>query len=286
MHETRLGEILENAVRLTGRDVSVNPIPEDFKVLAAMSLNSAIRDLSSEHLPMMQRVEFRRYRPNFDKGMAWTKGQECWHNGRYWRLETEFSLHDPGDGVCWRPLGPCEVMSFIAWDQPWEIMTIDRAGLDANYFAFAEDPRYCPAATPVRIVGITDIGIELEAGKAPDGVYVKFVPEYPKVSFVAWDGEKSYEPGDVVYSPATKDVYECLSASSGEDPSSSDKWTPVRISDEFEMYLTRYVFGDIATEAQGKYQTKAEAATELEKIRSRYTTNISAPVRRGSFRNR
>ena len=84
---------------------------------------------------------------------------------------------------------------------------------------------------------------------APDGVYVKFIPEYPAL-----------------------------------DPSDND-WRNQTIRSEFAAYLTRLVAADLMTEDQGKYQTRAAADAELERLIERYHEgNGETRVRTGRFR--
>ena len=296
MHLVRLGEILENAVRLAGRDVTLNSIPSDWKVMAAAGLNAGIRELVAEKFPMMQRIEYRRYRPDYSPDLAWVRGQECWAGGSYWRLEADVETGGPGADGSWRRLDPKEVLAFINWHQPWEQTVIDRSGIDANRFAYASDPRFNPHATPLKVVEISDLGIELQA-PAPSGVFVRFIPEYPRVTFDEWTTGTEYDAGDVVYLTATKDVYLCVenvrsdteaeTNPTAQPPNapSTEHWIPIRIPDEFFYYLMKKVAADLLQESQGKYQTQAAAESEFEKICERYHEGSGeTSVRRGRFR--
>ena len=296
MHMTKLGEIMENAVRLTGMDVSVGMIPPDWKVLAAMTMNAAIRDLAAEKFPMMTRVEFRRYRPEWTGNLGWNRGEQCWYDGEYWELIADVSSGEPGQNPCWKKLDMGEVVAFINWDQPWEPIAMDLGSVDVTRFAYSEDPRYNPRATPLKTVGMSSIGVEIQA-PAPKGVFCRFVPEYPKIGFNEWVPGSSHDAGDVVYMSTTKDVYICVenvaAPAEGEtdprtispDTQGNEYWTPVRIRDEFSCYLVRRVAADLQTESQGKFQTKAEADHEFDRLCERYHEGIGeTTVRRGRFR--
>lgn len=289
MRVVKLGTILENAARLAGRQVSMLGVPENWRALAALSFNDGLRKIAAEKFPMMQRVEFRRFRPTWEPDFLWTKGQECWWNGDYWRLEAE----DGGSAVApdqpnsgWRILKMNEVCAFIEWEQPWELTVIDKAAVDVNRFAYESDPKQHPEAAPLKVVGLNELGVTLQA-PAPKGVYCMFTPKHPNVNFIEWDGANAYEPGDVVYLTATKDCYQAMAhvEAGGSSPAADpDNWDPLRISDTFENFLTRHVAVDFLTEDQGKYQTSAAADKEFEEICARYHEgNGECRVRTGRF---
>jgi len=287
MQEVKFGTILENACRLAGRNPSVMLIPEDWKVLAAMAIDSGIHALAAEKFPLMQRVEFRRYRPDWADGQSYARGQEVWHGNCYWRLEDANAQGAPGVANGWRPLEMSEVAAFVAFDQPWENTVMQSFGVDTTRFAFAADPRYNPLTPPLEC-RLCELGVfVMGRGTPPDGVWVKFVPEYPRIDFADWDAEAAYMPGDVVYDEPTKDVYQCIETppadvSPGQD--TSGKWRPLRIRGEFAAYLTRLVAADLLTEDQGKHQTRAAADREFELICERYHEgNGETRIRRGRF---
>ena len=287
MKTVKLGTILENAARLAGRQVSMMGVPENWMALAALAIGEGIRRIAAEKLPMMQRVEYRRYRPEWHSNIGWTRGQECWHGENYYRLESEHGTAEPNvDGSGWRLLKMDEVTAYVEWDQPWEPTGIDRGSVDVNRFAFAADPKQNPNATPLKVVGMTELGVTLEA-PAPKGVYIKFVPKYPNLSFVEWSASNAYEAGDVVYLAATKECYQAMDdvSSGGTTPAmDSENWQPLRISDTFECFLTRLVAVDFLTEDQGKYQTRAAADKEFDDLCERYHEgNGESRVRRGRF---
>jgi len=288
MAEVRFGKILENAARLAGRQVAAMGVPENWKALAELSIGEGIRKIAAQKFPMMQRVEYRRYRPTWISNAGWTKGQECWHVDAYYRLEATSGTAAPDvSGSGWKRLDMADVSAFIGWEQPWENTVIDRGSTDVNRFAYEADPRYNPDATPLKIVSMTDLGVVLKA-PAPTGVYVRFVPVYPNVSFVEWSAQSAYEAGDVVYVGSTKDCYQCTSAvaTGGTSPATDTAhWQAIRISDHFEGFLTRLVASDFLTEDQGKYQTRAAADREFEELCVRYHEgNGENRVRTGRFR--
>ena len=85
MNEIKFGTILENAARLAGRDPATLPIPSGWKVLAGMAIESGLHAIAAEKFPLMQRVEFRRYRPDYDPQAVYAYGQEVWFEGEYRR---------------------------------------------------------------------------------------------------------------------------------------------------------------------------------------------------------
>ena len=273
MKTVKLGTILENAARLAGRQVSLMGVPENWRMLAAMALGDGIRRIAAEKFPLMQRVEFRRYRPTWHSNLGWTEGQECWYNGEYYRLEAEHGTNAPDKlGSGWRMLKMNEIAAFIEFEQPWEPMVIDRGAVDTDNFAYESDPKQNPTATPLKIVGMNELGVILQA-PAPKGVYVKFVPKYPNVSFVEWANDAAYEADDVVYVTATKECYratEDVNAGESSPAAGNEKWDPVRISADFESYLVRLVAADLMSEDQGKFQTKAAADREFEDLCGRF----------------
>lgn len=286
--DTKFGKILENAVRLAGRDVSLVSIPEDWKVLASMTVNEGIRRITADKFPFMTRVEVRRYRPEYESNQGWRKGMQCYYRGEYWELIEESSTDKPGAHPCWKQLDMKEVPAFIAFEQPWENTVIDRGGIDVNRFAYVQDPKLYPHATPIKTVGMNELGIELQA-PAPKEVFAKFVPEFPRIEFIEWDGKEQYPIGSVVYLTATKDCYQATTdVEAGGSSPVSDKagnWRVIRIRDEFESFLTRLVASDLMTEDQGKYQTRAAADSEFDALCERFHEgNGESRARRGRFR--
>ena len=288
MEEVKFGQILENACRLAGRNPSVMDIPADWKLLAGMAIESGIHAIAAEKFPLMQRVEFRRYRPDWVYGQHYSRKMEVWHGERYWRLEDASAQGEPGVADGWDPLEMSEVAAFVAFDQPWEQVVMQSFGIDTTRFAYAVDPRYNPMTPPLEC-RLCELGVLVcpRGGIAPDGVWVKFVPEYPRIDFADWNSETAYKPGDVAYDDTTKDVYQCIetppvNVSPGQD--TSGKWRPIRICGEFAAYLTRLAAADLLTEDQGKHQTRAAADREFELLCERYHEgNGETRVRRGRF---
>lgn len=289
MKTVKLGTILENAARLAGRQqLGTLGVPENWRALAALAIGDGLRRIAAEKFPVMQRVEFRRYRPDWLSNVGWTRGQECWHNDAYWRLEAEAGAGAPGGaGSGWRKLDMKEVVAFVAFDQPWEATEIDGASVDATRFAYEADPKLNPTATPLKVTGLSELGAILQA-PAPTGVYVRFVPKFPNPSFVEWSEKMAYEPGDVAYLTATKECYQCAEAvaAGGKSPSEdAERWFALRVPDAFENYLTRLAAVDLLTEDQGKYQTRAAAEKDFDELCARHHEgNGESRVRTGRFR--
>ena len=295
MHDAKLGTILENACRLAGRDADTVGIPAGWKVLAGMAIEAGLNALAAEKFPQMQRVEFRRYRPNWNDKITYVVGQEVWHNGKYWQLVDGPSILGAGapgeDGSGWKGLQPGEVARFIAFDQPWEQVVMQSFGVDTTRFAYVADPRYNPNAAPIGGCRLCELGVLLP-GDAPDGVFVKFIPEYPHVDFTDWTSGTFYRAGDTVYCAPAHEVFQAVVdvpnaeiAQVAPESDESGLWRPIRVRGEFAAYLTRLVAADLLTEDQGKYQTRAAADAELERLIERYHEgNGETRVRTGRFR--
>lgn len=289
MKTVKLGTILENAARLAGRQqLAVMGVPENWRALAALALGEGLRRIAAEKFPFMQRVEYRRYRPDWLSNVGWTRGQECWFGDGYWRLEAERGSAAPSEaGSGWRRLDMAEVVAFVVFDQPWEPAEMDGASVDAARFAYEADPKYNPLATPLKVAALTDLGVVLQA-PAPTGVYVRFVPKFPNPSFVEWSSDQAYEPGDVAYLTATKECYRCVEAvaAGGRAPAEdAASWEALRVPAAFENYLTRLAAVDVLTEDQGKYQTRAAAEKEFDELCARYHEGSGETrVRTGRFR--
>lgn len=288
---TKLGQIFENACRLCGREPALLTPPVGWDVLAAMTLSAGIRTLAAEKFPMMQRIELRRYRPDWNEDQAYMAGQEVWYNGDYYRaLHVVEGVAPTADTTVWRKLAMEEVWAFIHWDQPWENTVIDSAGVDATRFAYAADPKYHPNASPLKCTGVFEYGIEI-AAPAPKEVFCRFVPVFPSVSFVPWVSGTMYKAGDVAYRAETKDLYRCVAdvadgaANVAPEAAGEAVWSPVRVRDEFEPYLTRLVAADLMTDEQAKGMSRAAAERELELLCERYHEgNGETRVRLGRFR--
>lgn len=286
MRTSNFGTILENAARLAGRQVGLVGVPDNWKALAALAVNDGMRRIAAEKFPMMRRVEFRRYRPTWRSNVGWTAGQECWFDGAYYQLYSDAPSGAP-DSVDsgWRKLKMAEVAAFIEWEQPWEPTAIDRGSVDVNRFAYVTDPRQNPNATPVKAVGMSDLGVLLQA-PAPEGVYVMFAPRFPNITFTEWEDDCAYQAGVVVYYSHTKTCFQAVEdVAAGESaPSSNSKWIPLYVPDVFEGYLTRLAAADLLTEDQGKHQTRAAADREFDDICERYHEgNGESRMRTGRF---
>jgi len=293
MHYAKFGTILNNACRLAGRDPSLMDVPAGWKVLAAMALSAGVDALAAEKFPQMQRIEFRRYRPEWTADGGFTRGNEAWHAGAYWRLDAPTANGEPGVADGWRRLAPNEVARFIAFEQPWEAVVMQSFGVDTNRFAYAADPRYAPDAAPLRGCRLTELGVMLPQDAPYEGVFVRFVPEAPQVEFTEWDANAAYSPGDTVYRTATQDVYQCRDsiasaatpgANVAPESDTSGAWIPLRMRGEFASYLTRLVAADLMTEDQGKHQTRAAADREFDALVERYHEgNGESRARTGRF---
>lgn len=283
--QAKLGTILENACRLAGRDPSLVAIPAGWKVLAAMAVESGLNALAAEKFPAMQRVELRRFRPPWSGSVRYERLHEVWHDGAYWRLDDENAQGRPGVADGWRRLQPGDLARFIAFDQPWEEVAIQSA--DPRRFAYAADPRYHPGAAPVCGCAMGELGVMLPSS-APDEVYVRFVPEFPRFDYADWSAESVYSPGDTAYVADTRDVWRLVAEEAPENVSpdaSEGAWRPLRVPGEAAAYLTRLAAADLMTEDQGKFQTRAAADREFEALLERWHDGAGETrVRTGRFR--
>ena len=278
--EIQLGSILESACAMAGYDLQYQAVPVRWRVTAAAAVNEGLRRIHAEKFPALRRIEFRRYRPTVTDLEAalptFAEGQECWCDGHYWRRE--------GEG--WRELKMEEVAAFVAFDQPWEANEIDPGGVVKDAFAYEADPKYNPEAAPIQGCGWFEDGVMLPAPAAP-GVFVRFVPKAPRVSFLEWSGEAAYAKGAGCYVTADRECYVALAdiAPGGDQPSANASWKRVRVRDEFETYLVEMAAATILSEDQGRYQTKAAAENEFAELQARFAEGTGdSRMRAGRFR--
>ena len=171
MQDVKFGQILENACRLAGRNPSVMDIPADWKVLAGMAIESGIHAIAAEKFPLMQRVEFRRYRPDWADGQHYSRKMEVWHGERYWRLEDASAQGEPGVADGWDPLEMSEVAAFIAFDQPWENTVMQSFGVDTTRFTFSPALRAWRPRVSARRYGSRRRVGEIHPGISEDRLY-------------------------------------------------------------------------------------------------------------------
>lgn len=278
--DIQLGAILEGACAMAGYDLQYQTAPVRWRVMAATAVNEGLRRIHAEKFPALRRIEFRRYRPPEadlqDALERYAEGQECWNEGAYWRRT------DTG----WEKLKMEEVAAFVAFDQPWEATEIDPAGVVLGAFAYEADPKYNPEAAPIQGCNWFEDGILIPA-PAPTGVFVRFAPKAPRVSFVEWSGERAYARGAGCYDSATRECYMALSdiAPGGGTPGTNAAWKRIRVRDEFENYLVELAATSLLTEDQGRYQTKAAAESEFADLQARFAEGAGdSRMRCGRFR--
>ena len=292
--EIQLGNILENACAMAGYDTQYQTPPARWRVMAAAAVNEGLRRIHAEKFPALRRIEFRRYRPTWSVvSDSWLVGQECWHNGRYWRLESGDGTDEPALPTTnyqlpttWRELKMEEVAAFVAFDQPWEAVEIDPGGVVKDAFAYESDPKYHPEAAPIAGCNWFEDGVSLPA-PAPPGVFVRFVPKAPRVSFMEWAADRAWARGAGCYVSGDRDCYVALSdiAAGGDAPSANASWRRIRVRDEFENYLTELAAANLQSEDQGRYQTKAAAESEFADLQARFAEGTGdSRIRCGRFR--
>ena len=285
----KLGMVLGNACRLTGRNPALQGVPDSWKVMAAFAVNEGLRKIYAEKFGMLRRIERRQYRPTWAAEIAWVEGNECFYGGHYWRLDgSDGTVAPEAEGSSWTKLTMEEVSAFIAFDQPWETVEMDPGGVDIQAFAYEADPKYHPDAAPLRGLGWFEDGVLLPS-PAPETVWVRFMPLAPRISYTDWSATVAYEPGDVVYVPSTREVYEALQAvaAGGTSPASdtADNWRAVQVPDAFEDYLTRLAASALLTEDQGKFQSQAQADAAFDDLVDRFTHAAGETrMRTGRFR--
>ncbi len=270
----KAGIVLENAVRMAGFDPSLMEVPVNWRMLAAMAVNSGLARIVAERFPQMRRVEYRRYRPTWTTAAEWRERNECYWDGAYWRLEsaeTGAGMAVPGEGSAWRRLRMDEVAAFIEWEQPWEATAIEPGGVDVQEFAYEADPKYCPDAKPVRGCRMSEMGVSLPS-PAPVGVFVRFIPQPCEITFTEWSAEDEYAAGDLAYLTAQKECYMATGAATrGLNPAADgEHWIPVRLSANWVKYFTLLAASEIQTAEQGRYQTQAAAESEMDRLKERF----------------
>ena len=267
---------------MAGYDLTLQTAPTRWRQVAAMAVNEGLRRIHAEKFPALRRVEFRRYRPpesDLEAALAlYDEGQECWHAGRYWRRTA----------TGWDELKMEQVSAFVAFDQPWEATEIDPGGVVVDDFAFEADPKYHPDATAVKDCGWFADGVLLPA-PAPPGVYVRFTPKAPRISFMEWSGEAAYARGAGCYDSSTRDCYVARRdvEAGDEAPAANEAWRRVRVRDEFEAYLTEMAAAALMSEDQGRHQARSAAEGEFADLQARFAEGLGdSRMRAGRFRRR
>ena len=287
--EIKLGNVLEGACAMAGYDLSLQTAPARWRQMAAMAVNEGLRRIHAEKFPALRRTEFRRYRPPWSAASLWRTDQECWcaEEGAYFRLESGAGTTSPAEqNSGWRRLKMCEVVPFVAFDQPWEATEIDPAGVVLEDFAFEVDPKYNPCAAAAKGCGWFADGVLLPA-PAPPGVFVRFTPKAPRVSFVEWSDERAWSRGEGCYVSDDRECYVALADVEADDdpPDESDSWACVRVRDEFEAYLTELAAANLMSEDQGRFQAKSAAEREFEDLQARFAEGAGdSSMRPGRFR--
>ena len=285
----RIGDIVENACRLAGRDPTLTGVPESWRAIAGFAINEGMRRIYAEKFPQLRKIEYRRYRPTWNAGCVWEDGQECWWEGDYWRKDGPGAGRPSDEGSGWRRLEMEELAPFIAFDQPWEREEIDPACVDKDAFAYEADPKYNPKAAPMKDLEFFEMGVMLQA-PAPKAVFVAFTPKYRKIRMNEWSPETKYAKGAVVYLTAAGSCYRAKGdvEAGGATPNTdegADDWEEVLVDEAWEEYLTKLVAANVLTADQGKFQAKAEADNEFALLQERFGEGMGERrIRTGRFR--
>lgn len=206
------------------------------------TLNDAImRVYNAAQWPQLRLIEARIYRPPYDP-IGFRKGQECYHNEKYYRATADVPMGVPGEANAdWEEVALEKISKFIALDQPWELNKISLTGINLDGFAYRRDPRYYPDEQP--ILGCTWAGDYPGGGTsrvllpndAPAMVYCAYLPRAPRLVSDAYQQGRSYAYGQRV---AWKgQTWRCVVSDTDVEPGAYNERTPWAIEAVPEFML-------------------------------------------------
>lgn len=139
--------------------------------------------------------------------------------------------------------------------------------IDAENGLFNEDPRFNPAAVPLKNVQIFNETLCLgdDETVAGDTVWAKFRRPAPVYTLTAWSSATAYAAGDLVW--VGGHTYKALQAGTNKDPSNQAAyWELTGVPEVFFNYLVLKCSAARMTEADGRGTQFNAAREELERI--------------------
>lgn len=267
----RAGAVADKVIRRMGYTSSFTMTPELRETLGD-AINEAIMTVwAHQRWPQLRRVEKRRYRPDWKAKVVYLERQEVWHKGRYWQAAADCMGEEPVEGGIWRPMEDAQIVKMIQFDQVWDPLPLDEAGIDLNAFAYEVDPRLNPHAAPLAGCTFWMDSVVLPA-TAPNEVWIVFVPRRPRVSFAEWQEGATYGQGEVCFMTVNGECYEAMADGVNTAPHTdvSGLWAPVRIPEFISIYLSLYALAAWKSEDEGKAQIAQAAEKELERLSETY----------------
>ena len=258
--------------------------------------------------PEFTEIARRTYRPAWSGAESYTIGQEVWRldsdgtNGHYYRAVINSLNVDPQDGAVpatWLA-DPPDMRLYIQFEQPWESVPID--GVELDRFATWDDPTY--VRDPAFVQGLwlvqrtvvfpapssgLDQGQVLPSGTArgmPARPWIRFRPQWPKVSATLWNVAEEVPTGTLRYRVETGECYIALRPSTGAIPEESgEDWATRGLPDFFSRYIELMAIASRQSEDEGKWKTLADAENELNSLEDQAITHTGMQPSAG-FRGR
>jgi hypothetical protein len=270
LRTTTIGKVISRTVRKRGWDPAVwTGTTADYDLFED-AINDAVRKAYSfQKWPELMRIEERQYMPDWAIGTAYVADNYVYHEEAYWKCLKSDTGTEPGtDDTVWSA-DVSDMPKFIQLAQPWETYIIDEDGVDLQDFAFRTDPRLTP-----NIRSMTGCDWWMDAITLPyeaeNTVWIKFMPQAPKFTFLAWDDETVYAKGDVCYIAATGMCWQALDASTNVTPGTDEtKWIEMGVPEFLAEYLSEVLLGEWITEQEGKYEKLGRAQQILNELAER-----------------
>lgn len=236
------------------------------------TINEAIKHVYNKvQWPHLRLTESRIYRPPFDV-IGFKKGQECYHDDKYWRATATPPMGIPGEANAdWEEVNLGDIQKFIALDQPWELNKISIAGVHLEAFAYRRDPRYYPDEQPMTGCkfagdypggGVTRVILPEDA---PAVVYCAYLPRPPQLTLSAYQQGSTYTYGQrVMYEDNTWRV--AVSSVSGSQPGLYNErapWSIEAVPEFMVAAIKHYVRAEFLADEQGKAAAYQRYEAEL-----------------------
>lgn len=277
----KAGRLADGVVGALGWEPEAYTLSGKDRNTLADAMNDAIMiAYDKQKWPQLMRTEQRTYRPPWDAATAYLRGHEVWleditepEGGAYYKLLAATSVgEDPltADVTVWERV--TEILPFIQLAQPWERWAIDEKGFDCKNFAWELDPRGDPDLQPIAGARVHMDSVMLPKGKVPARVWIRFVPDRPRLDFTEWVTGTTYAAGEVLYRTAQGRCYVSLiDANTGNVPETSpEEWSEVAVPEFVAKYVRLYAQGVWLTDDQGAKRARTEAAEELARMERAY----------------